>query len=86
MHNSQALSRLFDYTDSDQPYYHHGNIRLAFISCLSILLCVIVRYYYVAINRERAKQWQALTAEQQVNYRINTKDYGSSRIDARLAY
>lgn len=76
----------FAYTDSDQPYYRHGNIRLAFLSCLSILFCVIVRYYYVAINQERANQWQALTEEQQVNYRINTKDYGSSRIDARLAY
>lgn len=76
----------FAYTDSDQPYYRHGNIRPTFLSCFPILLFLIVRYYYVAINRERAKQWQALTAEQQVNYMMNTKDYGSSRIDARLAY
>jgi predicted MFS family arabinose efflux permease len=76
----------FIYRTDDKPLYHRGNTDLIIINLLAIGLFLFTKAYYVLKNRHRDKIWNAMTAEEQHEYKLNTKLSGSRRLDFRFAH
>jgi len=76
----------FIYRNDDKPLYHRGNTNLIVINLLVILLFIFTKVYYVTKNKIRDKKWNAMTAEEQSEYKRNTKLVGSRRLDFRFAH
>jgi hypothetical protein len=76
----------FIYRADDKPLYHRGNTNLIIINLISILLFIFTKVYYVTKNKIREKKWNALTPEEQSDYKKNTKLSGSRRLDFRFAH
>jgi predicted MFS family arabinose efflux permease len=76
----------FIYRTDDQPLYHRGNTQLIIINLATIVLFILTKIYYVTKNRIRDKKWNAMTAEEQLDYKLNTKLTGSRRLDFRFAH
>ncbi|KAF4635269.1 hypothetical protein G7Y89_g2829 [Cudoniella acicularis] len=76
----------FIYRTDDKPLYHRGNTQLIIINLLSIALFLFTKAYYVLRNRHREKKWSALTPEEQIAYKRDTKLSGSRRLDFRFAH
>ncbi|KAG4031430.1 hypothetical protein MFRU_009g02030 [Monilinia fructicola] len=76
----------FIYRADDKPLYHRGNTQLIIINIASIALFLLTKVYYVMRNRSREKVWSAMTPEEQRDYKRNTKETGSSRLDFRFAH
>jgi predicted MFS family arabinose efflux permease len=76
----------FIYQTDDAPLYHRGNRNLIIINLLGIFLFLFAKSYYVARNKARDKKWNAMTAEEQQNYKLNTTLVGSRRLDFRFAH
>lgn len=74
------------YRKDDAPYYHRGNTWLFVIAWLSLLSIAFAKVYYVWRNKSRDKIWNAMTEEEKVDYRLNTKDKGNKRLDFRFAH
>ncbi|TDZ53986.1 putative transporter [Colletotrichum trifolii] len=74
------------YQPDDAPRYKKANTGLLVIC---IWMCLIqypfTYFYYQWRNNQKAKQWDALTPEQQYEYRMNTTDKGNKRLDFRFA-
>nr|OQO28883.1 hypothetical protein B0A51_03210 [Rachicladosporium sp. CCFEE 5018] len=70
----------------DKPLYKRGNSVLIAIACLSILLFLFAKFYYVFKNRSRARKWDAMSAEQKQDYLDTTKHQGNKRLDFRFAH
>ncbi|KAE9366618.1 MFS general substrate transporter [Stipitochalara longipes BDJ] len=76
----------FIYRTDDKPLYHRGNTNLVIINILSIALFLFTKAYYIWRNKQKARVWNALTPEQQRDYKINTKLEGSRRLDFKFAH
>lgn len=76
----------FIYRTDDKPLYHRGNQNLIIVNILSIALFLGTKVYYVWRNKQRDRIWNAMTAEQQSDYKRNTKLSGSRRLDFRFAH
>jgi predicted MFS family arabinose efflux permease len=76
----------FIYRADDKPLYHRGNTNLIIINLISILLFILTKIYYVTKNRIRDNKWNAMTPEEQSDYKRNTKLSGSRRLDFRFAH
>lgn len=76
----------FIYRADDKPLYHRGNTDLIIINLVSIALFIFTKVYYVTKNRMREKKWNALSAEEQSEYKKNTQLSGSRRLDFRFAH
>jgi len=76
----------FIYRNDDKPLYHRGNTDLIIINILIILLFLFTKFYYVTRNKRRDRKWNSMTAEEQYDYKTNTKLSGSRRLDFRFAH
>ncbi|GAB1318572.1 Phthalate transporter [Madurella fahalii] len=74
------------YRADDAPLYRRGNRKLLAILCMNIVLYGLVKAYYVFRNRQRDKQWNAMTAEERLNYLTTTTDQGNKRLDFRFKH
>ncbi|ORY63924.1 major facilitator superfamily domain-containing protein [Pseudomassariella vexata] len=74
------------YREDDKPLYHRGNSTLLIINIVSIILFLLTKLYYVRRNKLKANEWNALTEEQQNEYRKNTRLQGSRRLDFQFAH
>ncbi|PVH85136.1 MFS general substrate transporter [Cadophora sp. DSE1049] len=74
------------YREDDKPLYKRGNRVLIGIDVMVIFLFLFTKAYYVTKNRIRDKKWKAMTREEQVDYRRNTTDTASRRLDFRFAH
>ncbi|KAM0702719.1 hypothetical protein Q7P35_010151 [Cladosporium inversicolor] len=74
------------YQPSDKPRYFKANKGLLVIC---IWMCLIqypgIFFYYRWRNNTKAKKWDAMTPEQQHEYRQTTTDTGKKRLDFRFA-
>ncbi|KAK0108166.1 hypothetical protein ONS95_002988 [Cadophora gregata] len=74
------------YREDDKPLYKRGNRVLIGIDVIVIFLFLFTKAYYVTKNRIRDKKWKAMTREEQMDYRRNTTDTASRRLDFRFAH
>ncbi|KAJ1028743.1 hypothetical protein NDA16_001908 [Ustilago loliicola] len=74
------------YTAGDKPYYIKGNIALISLASLSIVLCWLVKLYYIQRNKQKKRVWEALSADEQLQYKLTTKDEGSKRLDVLFVH
>ncbi|CAI6035578.1 unnamed protein product [Clonostachys chloroleuca] len=74
------------YQSSDSPRYYKANKGLLVIC---IYLCFIqypgTYFYYRWRNNQKAKKWDAMTPDEQHEYRTTTTDVGNKRLDFRFA-
>lgn len=56
------------------------------ITSFNIVFVLGMKAYYMWRNKQKEKQWNALTAEQKDDYLANTTDQGSKRLDFRFAH
>ncbi|KAK7431664.1 hypothetical protein QQZ08_001883 [Neonectria magnoliae] len=74
------------YQPDDAPRYFKANKGLLVIC---VWMCVIqypgTYFYYRWRNSSKAKKWDAMTPEEQHDYRTNTTDEGNKRLDFRFA-
>ena len=73
------------YRQDDKPLYRRGNRTLLGINVLSVSLFLVAKVYYVLKNKSRDKRWNALSAEEKLDYTKNTTDKASRRLDFRFA-
>ncbi|KAH6720701.1 major facilitator superfamily transporter-like protein [Leptodontidium sp. MPI-SDFR-AT-0119] len=76
----------FIYRQDDKPLYHRGNRNLLIINFLSIGLFLFTKVYYVYRNKQRDRVWNAMSAEEQRDYKRNETLTGSRRLDFRFAH
>ncbi|KAI0176897.1 major facilitator superfamily domain-containing protein [Pestalotiopsis sp. NC0098] len=74
------------YRTDDAPRYRRGNKVLIGIVALNIVMVFVMKGYYMWRNKQKERQWNALTAEQKDDYLANTTDQGSKRLDFRFAH
>ncbi|EFX04083.1 allantoate permease [Grosmannia clavigera kw1407] len=80
------IAASYIYRTDDAPLYHRGNVDLVAINILAIGVFIVTKMYYVFRNKQREKQWNALTTEEQVAYVRDTKIQGSRRLDFRFSH
>ena len=76
----------FIYRTDDKPLYHRGNTQLIIINIAAIALFILTKIYYVTKNKIRDRKWNAMTPEEQHDYKTNTQLSGSRRLDFRFAH
>lgn len=74
------------YRSDDAPKYHRGNLQLYILCFAAVALLALTKVFYVTINRRRDVQWAKMSSEEQLDYRDNSKDVGSQRLDFRFAH
>ncbi|KAH8167194.1 hypothetical protein CIB48_g1062 [Xylaria polymorpha] len=74
------------YREDDAPYYHRGNKQLLAILGANIVIYVLTKLYYMYRNRQRDLKWQAMSAEEQLEYLSTTTDEGNKRLDFRFKH
>ncbi|OAL51161.1 MFS general substrate transporter [Pyrenochaeta sp. DS3sAY3a] len=82
----QAIIYSNIYRADDKPLYRRGNRVLVGICVLNIFLYLFSKAYYTWRNKQRDRQWNALSAEQKLEYLDTTTDEGSRRLDFRFAH
>ncbi|KAH8663381.1 major facilitator superfamily transporter [Tricladium varicosporioides] len=74
------------YRDDDKPLYRRGNKVLLGICSFNIVLFYLVKAYYIFRNKQRDKVWNAMSAQERMEYIATTKDEGAKRLDFRFAH
>lgn len=74
------------YRQDDLPLYKRGNMQLFCFSLATIPIILLTKVYYVYKNKKRDEIWSSMTEEEKENYRMNTKDEGTRRLDFRFAH
>lgn len=74
------------YRADDAPLYRRGNRQLIAILAGNIGIYFLTKVYYVLRNRYRDKKWNAMTAEERLEYLSTTTDEGNKRLDFRFAH
>ncbi|OAG12462.1 MFS general substrate transporter [Paraphaeosphaeria sporulosa] len=82
----QAIIYSNIYQDDDKPLYRRGNKVLVGICVLNIFIYAFNKMYYIWRNKQRDRKWNALTAEEKVEYLDTTTQEGSKRLDFRFAH
>ncbi|CZR59009.1 related to putative tartrate transporter [Phialocephala subalpina] len=76
----------FIYKADDKPLYHRGNKNLIIINCLAIGTFLFTKAYYIFRNKQKEREWNKMTPDEQRDYRKNTTLFGSRRKDFRFAH
>ncbi|KIS70359.1 uncharacterized protein UMAG_01528 [Mycosarcoma maydis] len=74
------------YTNGDKPYYRKGNLALISLAALSIVLCWLVKLYYIRRNKQKLRVWDSLSADEKLQYKLTTKDKGAKRLDVLFVH
>ncbi|OTA96466.1 hypothetical protein M434DRAFT_19699 [Hypoxylon sp. CO27-5] len=74
------------YRADDRPLYRRGNRQLAAICGGNIIIYILIKLYYIWRNKQRDREWNAMTREEQIHYLETTTDEGSKRKDFRFAH
>ncbi|EMG47304.1 hypothetical protein SBY92_002774 [Candida maltosa Xu316] len=74
------------YRKDDLPFYHRGNMQLFAMTIALIPILLLTKGYYVYMNKKRDEVWNAMTEEEKDDYRNNTTDEGTKRLDFRFAH
>lgn len=74
------------YTNEDKPYYSKGNLALISLAALGIVLSWAVKGYYVWRNKQKRRVWDRMSADEQLQYKLTTKDEGSRRLDVQFVH
>lgn len=69
------------YRDDDKPLYHRGNGQLIAITAATIIIYALAEVYYVVRNRRKRAAWDAMTAEERVEYLERNSHLGNKRLD-----
>ncbi|KAJ6134256.1 Major facilitator superfamily domain general substrate transporter [Penicillium sp. IBT 18751x] len=69
------------YRNDDKPRYHRGNGQLVAINVVTILVYALAKFYYVARNNWKRRQWEGFTAQEKATYLETTSDEGNKRLD-----
>lgn len=69
------------YTNGDKPYYKKGNLALIVIAAVSIVASLLVKLYYIQRNKQKRAIWNAMSEDEQVQYKLTTQDEGAKRLD-----
>ncbi|KAI8205849.1 putative transporter [Colletotrichum sp. SAR 10_86] len=70
--------------DDNPPWYPRGNQNLIAINVAVIVLYVLTKAYYVWRNKQKERQWNAMSIEEQQQYLIDNADRGNKRLDFRF--
>jgi hypothetical protein len=76
------------YRKYDVPYYKQGNSVLVSICALSLVAVAVQRFVLVRMNKKKAAQWDAMTAEEKALYQsdvVAREKEGNKRLDFRFA-
>ncbi|CDO95758.1 unnamed protein product [Kluyveromyces dobzhanskii CBS 2104] len=73
------------YRENDKPLYHTGNSVLFGFALGVIPLYLFTKWFYSSRNKKRDKIWNAMSAEERIDYTYNTKDAANKRLDFRFA-
>ncbi|OTB01897.1 hypothetical protein M426DRAFT_265446 [Hypoxylon sp. CI-4A] len=73
------------YRTDDKPLYRRGNRILIGFNVWNIFVYVGAKLYYIYQNKRRDRLWNAMSLDEQNEYRETTKDEGSKRLDFRFA-
>lgn len=74
------------YRASDAPLYHTGNWAIIAIALAGIAMTLWTRQWYIWRNKQKSKQWNAMTEEEQDIYRKTTRDTANKRLDFQFVY
>ncbi|CAK7219258.1 hypothetical protein SCUCBS95973_003758 [Sporothrix curviconia] len=74
------------YRSYDAPHYRIGNKVLLALNAWNMLLIAFMFAYYPWRNRQKARVWDAMSAEEKDAYIAETVDTGACRLDFRFAY
>lgn len=74
------------YRTKDAPLYHKGNWALFAVNVFAIIVYIFTFFYYRWRNRQRGIKWNSMSKAEQEDYKLNTTDEGSKRLDFRFAY
>ncbi|GMF01194.1 unnamed protein product [Ambrosiozyma monospora] len=74
------------YRTADAPLYKAGNAVLVGFAIAMFPILIGTKWFYVHINNKRDKIWNSMTEEEKDDYRANTTDVGSSRLDFRFGH
>lgn len=70
--------------DDNPPWYPRGNQNLIAINVAVIVLYVLTKAYYVWRNKQKERQWNTMSIEEQQQYLIDNADRGNKRLDFRF--
>ncbi|KAI8282599.1 putative transporter [Colletotrichum sp. SAR 10_98] len=70
--------------DDNPPWYPRGNQNLLAINVAVIVLYVLTKAYYIWRNKQKERQWNAMSIEEQQQYLIDNADRGNKRLDFRF--
>ncbi|ERS99649.1 uncharacterized protein SPSK_08788 [Sporothrix schenckii 1099-18] len=74
------------YRADDAPHYHRGNMYLIVINFLAIGSFLFAKVYYIYRNKQRDRVWNAMSHDEQIKYKRETRLQGSRRLDFRFAH
>ncbi|KAI5959777.1 uncharacterized protein KGF55_005009 [Candida pseudojiufengensis] len=74
------------FREDDRPLYKRGLLQLFCIALTVIPVLLLTKFYYKWRNASKAKIWDAMSEEEQDQYRRTTKDRGNKRLDFRFAH
>ncbi|KIH91955.1 allantoate permease [Sporothrix brasiliensis 5110] len=74
------------YRADDAPRYHRGNMYLIVINFLAIGSFLFAKVYYIYRNKQRDRVWNAMSHDEQIKYKRETRLQGSRRLDFRFAH
>ncbi|KAI0006271.1 MFS general substrate transporter [Xylariaceae sp. FL0662B] len=74
------------YRADDKPEYRRGNKQLVAICSGNIVIYLLVKLYYIWRNKQREKEWNLMSREEQLKYLETTTDSGSKRKDFRFVH
>lgn len=74
------------YRDDDKPLYKRGNKVLLALVAYNILGFLAAKLYYVWRDKQKTRQWDAMTWKERSEYLASGKDEGNRRLDFRFAH
>ncbi|KAF2028601.1 phthalate transporter [Setomelanomma holmii] len=74
------------YRNDDKPLYRRGNRVLIGICVYNMFVFIGAKLFYIRVNANREKKWNAMSQEEKQHYLATTTDKGNKRLDFRFAH